>query len=269
MFDKHMPGVFLTVLFFWISFIPEPVQWQYGFAMILFLVFNASAVVVKRGAGLFARSDFYVWIFIACIGANIFFASERYIAMKGYLNLALPMLLIYYIIKESVSFGRKFELLAKIISFCSILVALGGVLEAFFAFNPLYENWIKNPFYEALKNGFIHIKPSLAQPGFMSGCIFSPASTQYHPTVLGSYLLGSLPFNFLLFRDDRPVLKLLGSTGLILGITVIILSFSRSAFLGLIAMIILYLLMQKRYCSVCLFFIFLFIFMILCSYLPH
>jgi len=162
------------------------------------------------------------------------------------------MFLIYYLVKESFSLPLEFDILVKTISILSILVSLGGIFESLFAFNPIYEYFIENPYYQRYITGFVR-----------------PMSTQYNPVVLGSYLLGCLPFNFLLFKQGKSFFRLLGATAIVLNIVVIILTFSRGVLLGLITMIGFYIFAKKRYRLLAIFFIFLFIFIFICSYLPY
>jgi len=162
------------------------------------------------------------------------------------------MFLIYYLVSESLSSQARFNLLAKTICISSILVALLAILESAFAFNPLYEYFIENPFYRRYIAYFVR-----------------PMSTQFHPAVLGSYLLGCLPFNFMLFKQDKRFFRFLGAIGIVLNIAVIILTFSRGVFLGLIAMIMFYLFVQKKKVIIAKFSVILLILIIVCSFLPY
>jgi O-antigen ligase len=76
-------------------------------------------------------------------------------------------------------------------------------------------------------------------------------STQLNPAVLGSFLLGCLPFNFLLFKNKR--LRLFGIIGSLISVSVIMLAASRGVFLGLIVSLSLYLWMRKKLILLCFF----------------
>ncbi|TAM43268.1 O-antigen ligase domain-containing protein [bacterium] len=154
---------------------------------------------------------------------------------------------------EDLAYGKNFDLLAKTICVCSILVSLGGILEFIFAYNPIYEHGMVNPFYKR----------------YISSGIVRPMSTQFNPVVLGTYLLGSLPFNFILFKQNKSFFRFLGGLGAVLNIVIMILAFSRGVFLGLIMMITFYLLIQKKYRSLIIFFIALLLFVLLNSFLPY
>jgi O-antigen ligase len=249
---KHVNIITVLLLFFWLSFFPAPVQEKYYLVTEVFLAFAFVILLIREGRSIFSLDDFPLWFFLVAISINVFFAQQREISLSTYLNLAIPLFLVYYLSKEAFYSKRKFILLTKTICISSILVALGGVLESLFAFNPLYEHVIKNPYYKRYITGFVR-----------------PMSTQFNPVILGSYLLGSLPFHFLLFKQSSSFFRLLGIAGIVLSTAVIILTFSRGVLLGLIAMVAFYLVMNRRYKAVAIFFIMLFVFISICSYLPY
>lgn len=259
---------FICILVVWISFFPSPVHQEFHLITKAFLMLAFILLLTKKHISVFRKAELPLWLFLVCIGINVLFAQQKDIALKVYLDLAIPMFLIYYLISRGLSFGPKFNLLVKTVCICSSIVALGGILEMLFAFNPIYEHLIENPYYERFVTGFVHIVSSSAHPRFVTGFVH-PISTQFHPTVLGSYLLGCLPFNFLLYRESRDLFKLLAAASLILGISVIILTFSRTVFFGLAAMIGFYLFMNRKYKLIPIFAIIVFIFVSLCTFLPH
>lgn len=260
---------YIYLLIIWISFFPVTIQQRFHFAIKVFLMLAFAFLLMKRGISIFNRFDLTLWLFIICIGINVLFAQRKETAFKAYLDLAVPMIFLYYLISGNLCFGLKFNLLAAVICICSSLVALGAVLESIFAFNPIYEYLVENPYYRRFITGFIQPATAASQPGFFITGFVHPMSTQSHPTALGSYLLGCLPFNLLVYRQDRPFLKFLGGAGLIFGVAVILLSFSRGAFWGLMAMIVFYLFAERRYRLIAIFFILLFIFILVCTHLPH
>ena len=115
-------------------------------------------------------------------------------------------------------------MVSAVICICVVLVALIGLMELYFGKNVLYEKFIDNFFYER----YIKFNPR-------------PMSTQLNPAVLGSYLLGCLPFSFYFFKNKSLYLRLLGISSCLLCVSVIILTFSRGVFLGLIALMLFYL----------------------------
>jgi O-antigen ligase len=248
---KEFGIISIILLFLWVSFFPYPGQANYHLATNLFLIFVFLTLLIKKRFAIFKKNDYSLWIFLLAMSINILFAQQKNIALKAYLNLAIPMFSIYYLVSASLS-SATFNLLAKIICLSSILVSLGAVFESIFAFNPIYEYFIDNPFYLRYITDFVR-----------------PMSTQFNPVVLGSYLLASLPFNFLLFKQDKAQFKLLGALGIVLNTVVLILTFSRGVCLGFIAMVTFYLLLEKKYRLMIVFLIFLFIFISLCFYLPY
>jgi O-antigen ligase len=249
---KYINIISILLLLVWISLFPAPILQKYYFALEIFLLFSFVILLVRKGRSVFKLSDLPLWFFLLAISINVSFAQQKAVALKMYMEWAVPMFFIYYLVSESFSSQSAFNLLVKTISVLSILVALGGILEAIFAFNPIYEYFVENLYYHRYITGFVR-----------------PISTQFNPVVLGSYLLGSLPFNFLLFKQSRSFFRLLGAIGIILNIVIIILAFSRGVFLGLIAMVIFYLFVGGRRKSLATFFTILIIFVILFSYLHY
>jgi len=249
---KRINIIAVILLIIWISFFPEPIQGKYHLAAKIILGLAFLALLIRKHGSLFKRRDFPLWVFLIAIGINVFFAQKQDIALRTYLDLAIPMFMVYYLVREGFSRETEFNLLAKTICICSILVALGGIFEALFKFNPIYEYFLENPFYRRYITGFVR-----------------PMSTQFNPAVLGSYLLASLPFNLLLFKRNKTSFKFLGALGIVLNIVVIILTFSRGVFLGLIAIVVFYLFAQRKFRLMFVFFIILLTAITIFSYLPY
>jgi O-antigen ligase len=252
---KNIDFLSIVILFLWISFFPTPIQTKYyGFWKIFMgLAFFAMVVSKKKSLkAIFTLKDTPVLIFIAALSLNIFFAQFKTVSLITYLNLGIPLLCIYYLTKEAVSRGNNLVYLARVISLTGICVAMLGVFECLFAFNPIYEHFIENPFYHRYITGFVR-----------------PMSTQMHTVPLGTYLLGCLPFNFILFKQDRKLFRLLGVAGIVFNVAVIILTFSRGVFFGLVAMVIFYLFAQGNYRKAVLCIAWILIFVLVCAYLPY
>lgn len=249
---QYMAAICLIILFIWISFSPSPILQKYQLYTNLSFIFIFIIFFIHKGVSILQSNDYPLWIFLIAISINVFFAQDRIAALKTYLDLAIPMFCIYYLVSEVLFSGKSFVLLAKTICFCSILISLGGIFESLFAFNPIYEYFIKNPCYLKNITGFVR-----------------PMSTQLDATVLGGFLLGCLPFSFILFKKSILFLKLLGAVGIVLNTVVIVLTLSRAALLGLIVIIALYLLVEKRYRIMTIFLIIAFVFSAAFSYLPY
>lgn len=238
----------IVLFFLWISFFPQPIQAKYHLAINIFLALIFLIILFRKRIALFKLSDFSLWVFLAAISINIFFAQEKSIALKTYLDLAIPLFSIYYIVSESVTSTKKFLLLSKVIVIASSLVASLGILDILLGYNFLYEHFIPNPFYEYYK----------------STGVMRAISTQFHNPPLGSYLIASLPFSLLLLQEKRLSDKLLGWTGVILNSTAVIFTFSRGIFLGFIMMLLFVLFTNRQRKFIFLIFIFFGIF--LCAY---
>jgi len=253
--SKKINLITTVIIFLWISWLPTPLQvkaylWIKMLMILAFIWMIASRT--KELRSIFAWGDLPVLIFIICLGPSIFFAQFRTVAFGSYLDLAIPLFFIFYLVKEGVSSEGGFVFLAKAVSLISIFVALLAIFECWFATNPIYEYYVNNPFYQRYITGFVR-----------------PMSTQMHTVVLGTYLLGCLPFNFILFKQGRNFFKILGIAGIILNVTVIILTFSRGVFFGLTAMALVYLILQGNYRKAFIFLGGILLFILLCSYLPY
>jgi O-antigen ligase len=245
----------IILLFLIISFIPVPLLQQRHIFIKILLGAAFLSFAIKERRGIFKSADFPLWFFLAAISINIFFAKEKGIASGTYADLAIPMFVIYYLLSDRALAKDKFYLLAGIISMASIAVSVIAIFEAVFAFNPIYEYLIENPFYRRYVVDFVR-----------------PVSTQFNPAVLGSYLLGCLPFNLFLFKKASvrmPFMRFLGGMGLILCTVVMILAFSRGVFLAFIAMVLFYFIAQKRYRAVVMVFAALLVFGFTCFHLPY
>lgn len=249
---QHFNIIFIVILFIWISFFPPPIQEKYYFATKAFLALSFVVLLIKEGTSIFKLSHFPLWIFLAAIGINVLFAQHRDVAFRTYSNLAIPIFFIYYLVSQGITSELHFNLLTKTICITSIVVSLLAIFEMVFVFNPMYKYFITNPYYERYISGFVR-----------------PMSTQFNPAPLGSYLLGALPFNFLLFKKWRSFFKLLGTIGVILNTTVIIFTFARGSLFGFTVLVIFYLFMQRSYRLIVVFLLVLSIFMFVCDYLPY
>ncbi|MDD4939408.1 MAG: O-antigen ligase family protein [Candidatus Omnitrophica bacterium] len=245
-------NIFFIILFTWISFFPRPVQEKYSLFVNIFLFIAFGHLLLRKRKEIYKLGDYPMWVFLAATGINVFFAQQRNLAFNAYLNIALPMFFIYYLISEDFFSEGKFDLLAKIVGLCSIGVSLIGIFECIFRYNPLYAHLIENPYYLRYISGFAR-----------------PMSTQFNPTPLGGYLLGCLPFNYYLFKKTGSILRSLGVTGIVLNITVLILTFSRAAILGLFSMALFYLFLRRKYKLIAVLAVALFMLFSTFYYLPY
>lgn len=217
------------ILFSLISFFPEPyilvesrlfslIKLIFVFLLIIFIFYK------KYRNDLFSITDWSLWLFLICLLAGTVSAIDKSIAWRTYFYVAITFFLVFHIGKALYLDGKNQSIVSLVICICSGLVAFIGILELYYGKNILYDNFINNPFYER----YIKYNPR-------------PMSTQVNPAVLGSYLLGCLPFSFYLFKNKSLPLRLLGISSSLLCMLIIILTFSRGVMLGLVALLLFYL----------------------------
>lgn len=247
---EYLRNILFICLFAWISFFPESIQDKYGVYIKIFLgIFLFILILDKRiRKYLFSFRDWPLWLFILSMSAGIIFATDKNIAFKTYAYLAITLAMLFYIGKGLFVYKLDSDKVSLIICICSGLVAFMGVLELYFCKNILYEYFIANPFYRRYIMNH------------------RPMSTQLNPVILGGYLLGCLPFNFYLLRNKTFYIRLLGILSILLSIAVIILTFSRGVFLGLISLLVFYLWGENKKNILVLFLYFMIVLVSVCSY---
>ncbi len=244
---KYLKNALFAILFAWVSFFPEPVQGQYVIYTRIFSgIFLAFLLLDKINfKHLFSFYDWFLWLFLICLLAGTVSAIDKSVVRRTYSYVAVTFFLVFHIGKGLYLNGKNQNIVSLVICICSSLVALIGISELYFGKNILYENFIANPFYER----YIKYYPRLM-------------STQLNPAILGSYLLGCLPFSFYLFRNKSLYLRLLGIFSSLLCIFIIIFTFSRGVMLGLIVLLLFYLWYSQKKG---VFFLFLFSLILLVS----
>ena len=129
---KNLTIIPVIFLFIWISFFPQPIQDQCRLATNIFLgIAFICLLIVKRG-NIFRVSDWPLWFFILTLGINVIFADDQNVAVRTYLNLSIPLVIIYYLVGKGASFDTRLNLLAKVICLSSIIVAIIGIFEIIF-----------------------------------------------------------------------------------------------------------------------------------------
>ncbi|MFH1441173.1 MAG: O-antigen ligase family protein [Candidatus Omnitrophota bacterium] len=251
---EYIKIIFFSILFFIISFIPEPVSAHYrvfilSFLGSFFLILLLDKKILKN---LFNFQDWPLWLFLICLSAGIISATNKTIALSTYFYLATNLFFIFFIGKALCYSEKDKNIAVIIICICSGLVAIFGLLEIIFAFNPIYEYFIYNPFHER------YIK-----------YIVRPMSTQLNPAPLATYLLITFPFAFYIYRKKKLAKKILGALVIILNITCFLLTFCRSSYLGLITMLFFYQLIKKKYGFLLISFMTIIIISIVAYFLPY
>lgn len=245
---RYLTIILFIILFSWVSFFPKPIHDRYTTWVRIFLGLFLLVFILndKYRKYIFSFRDWSLWLFLMCLVSGTISGIDKAIVWRTYFYLTIIFFSIFYIGKGLYSDIKNRNIINLIICICSSLVALIGLLELYFKKNILYENLIPNPFYER----------------YIS---FRCMSTQLNPAVLGSFLLGCLPFNLYFLKSSSFLLKILGISSSILCITIIIQTFSRGVFLGLIILLLFYL--RKRQKKIFLLFIScLVLLIIICSY---
>jgi len=243
---------FIVILLAWISFFPQPLQEQYWLLTKVFLgIFLLILLLEKRGTkSLFSLKDWPLWLFLLSITGAILSAQNKEVAIRAYLDISLTLFLLYYLSKAFFSSGRDIGIITKTICLFSTAVAVLAILEWSFGKNPIYEYLVDNPYYKRY---------------IVQTYIRRPMSTQLNPVVLGTYLLGCLPFGFILIKHKSSFFRSLAILSIILNIAVIILTLSRGVFLGLIALFLFYFGYKRNVRFLALFVIVLLVIITLCS----
>ncbi|HLD82519.1 MAG TPA: O-antigen ligase family protein [Candidatus Omnitrophota bacterium] len=249
MLDK-LKILFFSILFAWISFFPQPLQERYFMPVRLSLcLFLIIFLLEQRGLkNLFNFKDWPLWLFLITLSAGTVSALNKNLAIKTYLYLFTTLFFVFYIGKAIFRFDKDRDMVCLVICLLSGIVALIGLMELHFGKNILYENFIANPYYER----YVRCNPR-------------PMSTLLNPVILGSYLLGCLPFSLYFLKNKSLALRILGISSSLLCAAIIIRTFSRGVFLGLIVLLLFYLWKGRK--KLLLWFIFcLSLFIIICSY---
>lgn len=246
----YLNNIFIVILFLWISLFPQPLQDKYRiYAQVFIGVFLLVLTLNKKYP--ISLQDFPLWLFAICLLSGTVKAIDRTVAWKTYSYIVVTILSLFYIGKGLFSNREDINKGVLVICICSSLVAWIGILELYFGKNILYENLIPNPVYER------YIKSH------------RPMSTQIYPAVLASYLLGCLPFSLYLFRNKYIYKRLLGIFSFLLCFSVIILTFSRGVFLGLIVLLLFYLWKTQRKKLLVVFLFFLMFLIAVCPYFKN
>jgi O-antigen ligase len=215
------------ILFAWVSFFPESVRAFWGAPAACFLGLFLYFLCRRRRPFFcfFGARDWFLLVFLLLLAAGIVFPADKFAAGKVYLYLTTILFFLFYIGKILFCSNEGRSAVAVTICVCGSLVALFGLLELVSGRNLLYEYVVRNPFYP-----YRYLLTSSPRP----------MSTQFNPAVLGSYLLGCLPFGLVLLEEKSAARHAVGFMTVALCATVTLLTFSRGVLLGLIALLLFY-----------------------------
>jgi O-antigen ligase len=157
-----------------------------------------------------------------------FFSQEKWLANDSFLRLVIYASLGYVTGREVAGNKGKLGDICVVISSCVAIVALFGLLEVLL----LKRNFI----YDVLVPNFFYARYAGARS----------MSTQTNPTILGSYLTVGVPFFAYFFFEKERRYKVFSALNIFIGSIVLVLTFSRTVFLGFIAEIFLLLKLFKK-----------------------
>ncbi|MBN1587341.1 MAG: O-antigen ligase family protein [Candidatus Omnitrophica bacterium] len=173
-----------------------------------------------------------LWLALGALGLSCTAALDRNTAWTAYVSVALPFagyyFLGYFLWKEGFDRARIF--IGIWVAFAA-LIALIGVVEWLVGSNLIYERWVGSSYYER----------------YVSLATFPrPLSTQSHPPILASFLLGCLPFALWFYETVKKPCRPLALLAISLMVTGILLAGSRGGFLSACVAVLVYLWHRNR-----------------------
>lgn len=231
----------LCIFIFWLSFLPTFINSNSFTYLVLYLIFFLVFLIFldkRKNLKYLKESNLLVkilpfLIFMASFLESVIFASEKFFALKIYLHLFLPLLIICYLMNILFRSYKNIVIkkLPRLICIISLIIGGLGLIEIIFRWNFIYEYFIRDMYYEK----------------YISKVIPHPMGTQYHPSALATFLLFCIPFNFIVFRDKIRFFSVLSKIALILNIFILMFTFSRAALIGLLVLTAVYFLTRKKY----------------------
>jgi len=211
-----------TLLFAWLSFAPLPLHGKFFFVTLLFLVLFFDFLMLDKDTrrAMMNLRDWRAYLFLITLPAGVIAASHKAVALKGFFYLIVIFFFVYHIGKGLIRREEDIEAICVIICLCGSLVASFGLVEFFSRRNILYE-LIQNPFYARYVGSRI-------------------MSTQFNPTVLGTYFLGVIPAAFYLFHSKPRYGNIVAVITVVLCTTVLLFTYSRGVFLSFAAVVLFF-----------------------------
>ncbi len=223
--------LFIVAFTGWVSFFPEPVQIKYQAVIKLIILLLFFFLWFRANKSMVSRKNLPLLVFLFCLSGGVISAKDKLLAMETYSGIALPLFSLCLISAVIFSSEERFILAAKTICIFSMIVALWGIADLLLGKNILYERLIYNQYYDR----------------YLACAYFRrPLSTQFNPAPLGTYLLACIPFGLFLAQQRKSFLRILGILSPGINITVLILTFSRAAFAGLIAAVLFFLWFKRK-----------------------
>ena len=204
--------VFLIIFIAWISFVPEPLKYQYNMTVKLILFALLALSLYKHGFSLsryFIHGNEFFWLYMILFSLNIWFASDWLRAHRYYSDFLIISASVYFLVINEIKKDNARNFLYAL-CVCAAMVSMLGFLEMISGANFLYERFVSNYFYGRF----------ITQHRMMS--------TLIHPNVLGSYLITCAPLAYYFYRtEDNPRARYINLVIFLFIILAVFLTFSR------------------------------------------
>lgn len=216
--DKSLSIILITIVL--LSVFPLA-----GYLGILLLLSH----MVRRNtfADLFntVKKDPWLMFLLSALGLSFFFSNNHMASLMG-MAIFTSQLLFYIMIRSKVKTKENNLTLIRYLLITSLFVTAFGVFQYYFI-NHMPTDWIDKDLYKNISNRAF--------------------STLYNPNVLGSYLIIIISITLAGFNPSRNISnKLVPLVILVLSYLCMILTFSRGAWLGLAASILVIFIFSKE-----------------------
>ncbi|MFH1202032.1 MAG: O-antigen ligase family protein [Candidatus Omnitrophota bacterium] len=221
----------LIVFLGWIAIIPLSSLGKFKDYTLIFvgLLCIISILSYKsKKALILDKYDLPFWLFLVGMIPAVFFAqADKWVAYKRFLDFVIPSVILYFLLKSGFrpEFGAP---ISRMTCLFASIIALLGLSELVFHRNFIYEYLVNNPYYSE----YIH------WPRIMS--------TKLHPAVLGSFLVGCLPFSLYLIKIYKSkISRVLAAISMVLIFLGILFSLTRGSIIAAIVALVIYLCLKK------------------------
>lgn len=224
-----MIALFLGVSFF-APFAGE--QWASKFIILLCILLIVSFGFKKDiYKSIFNKVEIPFWVFLLTMIGGLAGVKDSAVAYRHFWLFIFPMPFLYFFAKTAFR-ENSGRLIIRSACLMATLVCIYGIIEFLTKQNFLYTYFTRNMYFEVFKGRRM-------------------MSTQLHPTPLGTYLVAILPLSIALKSLEKKIfLKFMSRIYMAIIFIGIILTFSRGAFLGFFAamlVMVVFLIKQKKW----------------------
>lgn len=221
-------------LFLWVSFFAPFAggQWQFKFIILLgFLLMLSFWFKKDIYKSIFNKAEIPFLVFLLTMAGGIVSVKDPAVAYRHFWLFIFPIPFLYFFAKTA--FKEKYgRLIIRSVCLMAALVCIYGIIEFLTKQNFLYTYFARNMYFEVFKGRRM-------------------MSTQFHPTPLGTYLVAILPLSIALKSLEKKIfLKFMSVIYTVIIFIGIILTFSRGAFLGFFAamlVMVVFLIRSKKW----------------------